>query len=100
MKNDLLTAIGAAIAGLVIAFFITNFLKGEIEPFTVKTIDESVNVELVDPNPEIFNYRALNPTVEVYIGSCLEYNESGECVILAGEGNEEEITEGPVEENL
>ena len=81
MNKDLATAIVSAVIGLVIAFFATNMFIGEIEPFPVKTIDAaSVNVELKDPNPEVFNYRALNPTVEVYIGSCAEYNELGECI--------------------
>ncbi len=80
MKTDLVTAIGAAIVGLLIAFFVTNFLTGEIEDFSYKTVETTVSTSLEEPNPEVFNYRALNPTVEVYVGSCIEYNSSGECV--------------------
>ena len=90
MKNDLATAIVAAIIGFLIAFFVTNFLTGDIENFTYKTVDSTVTTSLEDPNPEVFNYRALNPTVEVYIGSCVEYGANGECLeVLTEEENEE-----------
>ena len=68
MKTELITAIGAAIAGVLIAFFITNIFIGEIEEVTIKTVDNTVNTELAEPDPEVFNYKALNPTVEVYVG--------------------------------
>ncbi|MBR2542988.1 hypothetical protein IKF03_00055 [Candidatus Saccharibacteria bacterium] len=96
MKTDLATAIIAAIAGFVIAFFVTNLLTGSIEDFSYKTVDADVSTTLEEPSPEVFNYRALNPTVEVYIGSCVEYNESGECVEVLTE-EEAEPTEGPEE---
>ncbi len=90
MKTDLATAIAATIIGFLIAFFVTNIFVGEVQPFSYKTVDASVNADLVDPNPEVFNYRALNPTVEVYIGSCIEYDKNGECV--------EVLTDKPQEE--
>ena len=81
MKTDLLTSIIAAIAGVLIAYFVTNLFIGPIESVTYTTVDSStVNADLADPDPEVFNYRALNPTVEVYVGECDEYNEFGECV--------------------
>ena len=48
--------------------------------FPVKTITSSVDTNLVDPDPEVFNYKAIDPTVEVYVGDCTEYNERGECI--------------------
>lgn len=90
MKNDLATAIAVAIVGFLIAFFAADLLTGDIESYSYETIDESVSIDLTDPNPEVFNYRALNPTVEVYIGSCIEYNSNGECIeILTEEENQE-----------
>lgn len=95
MKTDLATTVVAAIVGSAIAFFITNMLIGEIGPFSYKTVNSSVSTDLIDPNPEIFNYRALNPTVEVYIGSCVEYDTSGACVEVLAEGDylDEEVQE-------
>lgn len=80
MKTDLATSIIAAIAGVLIAYFVTNLFIGPIEEVTYTTVDTTVNADLAEPDPEVFNYRALNPTVEVYVGECDEYNEFGECV--------------------
>lgn len=79
MKNEFLTAIVIAIIAVVGGFLVTNTLMGPVKSVTIKTIEEGVGSELAEPNPEIFNYRALNPTVEVYVGDCVEYNEFGDC---------------------
>lgn len=80
MKTELATAIGTAIAGTIIAYLLCGFLVGEIEPVTINSVDASVNTDLAEPNPNVFNYKALNPTVEVYVGDCTEYDANGECV--------------------
>lgn len=80
MKTDLFTSVIAAIAGVLIVYFVTNLFIGPIEDVTYKTVDTTVNASLSDPDPEVFNYRALNPTVEVYVGECDEYDEFGECI--------------------
>lgn len=81
MKNELATAILAAVAGFVIAFFVTNLFFGEIEDFTLTTIEGTLSTDIVDPNVEVFNSNALNPTVEVYVGDdCQNVSESGECL--------------------
>ena len=80
MKTVLFSSIVAAIAGTLIGFFVTNLCISPIKDFTYTTIDTTVDTNLAEPDPEIFNYRALNPTVEVYVGECDEYNEFGECV--------------------
>ena len=80
LKTDLFTSIIAAIAGALIAFFVTNMFIGPIENVTYKKVDSSVSTDLPEPDPEVFNYRALNPTVEVYVGNCTEYDRFGECI--------------------
>lgn len=99
MKTDLASAIGAAIVGFIIAYFVTDFFTGDIEPFTYKTVETTVNAELGEPNQEVFNYRSLNPTVEVYVGSCAEYNSHGECVEVFEEDEEKENEDENEEEN-
>lgn len=80
MKKDLLTAIGAAIVGILVAYFVTNgMILKDPAPFTVKTLSSSASSSLSEPSPEIFNYRALNPTVEVYI-DCSNYDVTGNCL--------------------
>ena len=68
MKTDLTTAIISAVVGVIIAYAITgNLLIKPPSPVSIRQLDNSVTSTLNDPDPEIFNYRALNPTVEVYI---------------------------------
>ena len=102
MKTDLATSIGVAIFGLILAYFICNLFIGEIEPVTIKTVDSSINLNLSEPSPEVFNYKALNPTVEVYVGDCAEYNSYGECVeqnVESESTNETESTNESEESN-
>lgn len=80
MQKDLVTSIGTALVVAVIAFFVCNLFLGPIEDVSFKTIDSKVSTEIADPDPEVFNYNALNPTVEVYVGDCQQYNDYGECV--------------------
>lgn len=81
MKNELATAIFAAIAGLVIAYFVTNLLFGKIEDYSITTIEGTLSTDIVEPDVEVFNPNALNPTVEVYVGdNCQKTSESGECL--------------------
>ena len=80
MKTDLATSIIAAILGVVAAYFICNMILPSIPDFEFPTLNSDVTYTLDEPNPEIFNYRAINPTVEVYVGQCAEYNEYGECI--------------------
>ncbi|MBQ3353399.1 hypothetical protein IJG89_03630 [Candidatus Saccharibacteria bacterium] len=80
MKTDLFSSIGIAIAGVLIAYFVCNLFVGEIEDFSFKTVKSTVSADVSTPNPEVFNYKALNPTVEVYVGDCTEFNSYGECI--------------------
>ena len=88
MKTDLTTSIIAAVLGAVVAFFVCNMFIPTIDDVTVKTLGSSLTYTLANPSPEVFNYRAINPTVEVYVGQCTEYNENGECIdIPVNEGS-------------
>ena len=87
VKTDLVTSIVAAVIGVIMAYFICNLLIPPIADVSFKSVDSTVSTDLVDPDPEVFNYKALNPTVEVYVGDCAEYNDKKECV--------EEVTEIP-----
>ena len=82
MKSDFVTSIIVAIVGAIGAYLICNLLfAGEPEIVEVKTIENSdISSSIAEPNPELFNIKALNPTVEVYIGECSEFNDQGECL--------------------
>ena len=79
MKTDLATAIVAAVVGALLAYFVTNLFIGEIEDFSFTSIDPSISADIVAPDIEVFNFKALNPTVEVYV-DCTQFNEAKECI--------------------
>ena len=93
MKTDLATTVIAAIAGIVIAYFVTNIIIPGLEDVSFKNLSESVSTSLTDPDVDIFNFRAINPTVEVYVGQCTEYNEKGECIDGNYQTSEDETDE-------
>ena len=79
MKADLATAIITAIIGVVASYLLVDglILKNP-DDVVVKNI-ENVSSSVDEPNPEVFNYRAVNPTVETYI-DCTNYDLSGNCL--------------------
>ena len=91
MKTDLATSIVVAVVGAVAAYFICNLFIGPLESFSFSTLDPTsdISASVEEPNPEIFNYRALNSTVEVYVGDCQEFID-GECVDGAADQNKRE----------
>lgn len=95
MKADLATSIVITIVGAIVAYFCCNLFIGESEDFSFKNIDSSVSTQLAEPDPEVFNYKALNPTVEAYVGNCTEYNVYGQCV----EEGSTEISTGTIEDS-
>ena len=98
MKTDLITSITATVLGAAVAFFICNMFLPSIEDVSVKTLNAVVEEEdaedaedtegsendndytLTEPDVNVFNFRALNPTVEVYVGDCTEFDEDGQCL--------------------
>jgi hypothetical protein len=99
MKTDLITSITATIIGVIAAYFICNMVLPAIEKVDFYVLDSSTTYTLDDPDPEIFNYRAINPTVEVYVGQCAEYNERGECIENIEYVEDEDIVLEDVEDN-
>lgn len=95
MKSDLFTSIVVFIVGVIIAFITCNMLLPSIEDFEIKTVNIDSNASLSEPNPEIFNYRAINPTVEVYVGNSSEQdNQNSSDQNESGQNNLEENENG------
>ena len=81
MKKDLISVLLVAVLGTAVAYFVTNMFVKNPEVVKYKTVDAaSLSSDLAQPNENVFNYLALNPTVEVYVGGCEEYDVNGECV--------------------
>lgn len=72
MKNsDIAMIILIASISVLVAYGVVSaipVLKAPTEPVTVQTIDEYTS-DVADPDPSIFNSSAINPTVDVTIGS-------------------------------
>lgn len=107
--SDYVSVIMIAVFGTVLAYFLTNSLLGDPKDKTVSfEYIETITSDLTEPDSELFNAGAINPTVEIYVGSCVDRNSDGvidegelaECGQATpesessdGEGNEEELDE-------
>lgn len=69
-KTDFAMIILIASLSVIAAFFATNAVFEGIasENATVKTVEE-ISPDVADPDPAIFNENAINPAVEVQVGS-------------------------------
>ena len=67
-KFNLVSSAVALVLGAVAAFVIMNLFLKPPEDVTVKTIENVVTRTASEPDVDIFNFRAIDPTVEVYIG--------------------------------
>lgn len=69
-KTDIAMIILIASISILGAFFATNALLGDdaSEEVSVKTI-EPIKVETAPVDPSIFNENAINPSVEVQVGT-------------------------------
>ena len=59
MKTDLASSIGAAVAGILIAYFICNLFIGPIEDVSFTTVDSSIGTDLDEPSPEFSTIEPL-----------------------------------------
>ena len=76
-QSDIISIIGVAIFGFIASYFIVNMLMDpDSEVVTYKTVSPITN-EVNLPSKDMFNVNAINPTVEVYIGSCEDINQDG-----------------------
>ena len=100
-QSDVISVVMVAIIGSIMAFFLVNLILGEPKDVKYRSVS-SVSSELANPDPEVFNYGAVNPTVEVYVGSCEDIDRDGilsdkELEACKNEG-EEEPTPAPTPE--
>ncbi len=72
MKNtDIAMIILVAAISVALSYFLGNAILGNpndrVEEFSyIETVSGTVE----SPDPETFNDKAINPTIEVYIGNC------------------------------
>lgn len=77
-QSDILTIIIVAIVGVVVSTFLLNMILGDPNAKSVsfRTVDV-IEASLTEPDPEVFNPTAINPTVEVYVGDCADRDQDG-----------------------
>lgn len=68
-KTDIAMIILIASLSVLIAYFVAKGVIGDIseQSVVVKTV-EPISSAVEEPDPSIFNDKAINPTVEVIIG--------------------------------
>lgn len=69
-RTDVAMIIFIAGVSVLIAYFVMgSVLSGfKTKPVTIKTADP-ISTSVVEPDPSVFNGGAINPTVQVNIGS-------------------------------
>ena len=77
-KSDIITIFMVAAVGMLVSFFVVNALLGNPDDAyeSYKTI-EVIDAGLAEPDPEVFNSNAINPTIEVYVGDCEDVDQDG-----------------------
>ena len=78
-KKDIISIVAVAVLGVVAAIVAANSILGDIDDksATFRSI-EVVSSEVGAPGPEVFNPMAINPTVDVYVGNCVDKNGNGQ----------------------
>ena len=97
-QSDIFTLVLIAGIGTLAAFFLCNAIMGDPDLATTefKTLSSVIDNKLVAPDPEIFNGNAINPTIEVYVGSCEDIDQNGllDMAELVACGREEAPVDG------
>ena len=77
-RSDIFTVTFVASVGVLLTFIACSFLLGDPDTCYLKhkTIGK-ITADLTSPDPEVFNVDAINPTVEVYVGSCEDVDRNG-----------------------
>lgn len=69
-KADIVTIVTIALLSMGAAYFLAVTVIGQPSSDTVKVKTvEAVSSEVVEPDRTVFNTEAINPTVEVIIGT-------------------------------
>ncbi len=77
-KSDLITIVIVSVIGVFVSSLVVNAVLGNPSEAYVsyKTI-EVADPGLSEPDPEVFNSDAINPTIEVYVGDCEDVDQDG-----------------------
>lgn len=97
-QSDIFSILIIASVGTLISYFVVNSFLGnpDLQYANIKTI-EAISPDLEEPDSELFNPAAINPTVEVFVGECQDVDGNGilsrEELIACGKIVEEKTNE-------
>ena len=76
-QSDVISIVAIAVVGFVISYLIVGmFMKPDEAKVTVKKVNP-IDITVKMPDSDLFNINAINPTVEVYIGNCVDADQDG-----------------------
>lgn len=77
-QSDIFSIIIIATIGTIASYFIVGNILGnpDMQYANIKTID-AISPDLIEPDSELFNPAAINPTVEVFVGECQDVDGNG-----------------------
>lgn len=68
-KTDLAMIILIASISVLVAYFVAKAILGDVNNETVQVkTTVPITSEVSEPDPTVFNKKAINPTVEVFVG--------------------------------
>ncbi len=77
-QSDIFTIVIIALVGTLAAFFGVSSFLGDPDKATAEIVTvQDVSASLTEPDSELFNSYAINPTVEVYVGNCEDVDHNG-----------------------
>lgn len=78
-QSDIFSLILVAGIGTLAAFLICNKLMGDpnMAKTEFKELKYAVTSDLQAPDAEVYNIMSLNPTIEVYVGDCVDIDQNG-----------------------
>lgn len=68
-KQEITTAVVIAVIGIIAAYFIFKMILPGVGGASFWNLSSTSSADLDYPNVNVFNYRAINPTIEVYVGN-------------------------------
>ena len=102
-QSDIFTIVIIALVGTLAAFFgVSSFLGDPDKASAEVKVVQPVSASLTEPDSELFNPDAINPTVEVYVGECEDIDHNGilsQAELIQCNGANENSEEEPVSED-
>lgn len=76
-QSDIISIVAIAVFGFFISYLVVGlFMNPDDAKVTYKKVSP-IDITVEMPDPDMFNVNAINPTVEVYIGKCVDADQDG-----------------------